>query len=64
VRLARRLGHAEVAFDLLNLLDTRRADADYHYASRLPGEPAGGVEGVHARAVEPRQARVTMKLGL
>jgi hypothetical protein len=33
----------------------------YFYASRLPGERAGGVEDRHIHPVEPRQARVTLR---
>lgn len=64
LRLAHRIGRVEVAADLLNVLDTERADADYFYASRLPGEPIEGVEGIHSRAVEPRQVRVGVKVRL
>ncbi|TCP36624.1 TonB-dependent receptor [Sphingomonas sp. BK235] len=63
-RVAHSFGRVEASLDLLNVLDSRRADADYFYASRLPGEPLGGIEGVHARAVEPRQARVALRLQL
>jgi hypothetical protein len=28
------------------------------YASRLPGEPAGGVEDYHFHPIEPRNARL------
>ena len=58
MRIGRIIGRAEISVDILNLFDTRRADADYVYASRLPGEPAAGVEGLHRRAVEPRQIRL------
>ncbi len=58
LRAARRFGHVEVTAELLNLFDTARADADYHYASRLPGEPIDGIEGVHSRTVEPRMLRI------
>ncbi|MFB0612377.1 TonB-dependent receptor [Aurantiacibacter poecillastricola] len=46
--------HAE----LLNVFDSKDDDIDYFYATRLPGEPLGGVEGVNSRIVEPRQLRV------
>jgi hypothetical protein len=45
---------------VLNLLDSDAADIQYFYASRLPGEPAGGVEDVHFHPVEPRQLRVSL----
>ena len=58
VRLGRTFGRIDASVDILNLFDTRRADADYVYASRLPGEPTDGIEGIHSRAVEPRQIRL------
>ena len=45
---------------VLNLLNGRGDDIQYFYASRLPGEPLSGVEGVHSHPVEPRQVRVTL----
>lgn len=64
MRAAYRLGPVEVSAELLNLFDTARADADYFYASRLPGEPIEGVEGVHSRTVEPRMVRVMTRVAL
>lgn len=58
LRAARRFGFVEVTAELLNIFDTARADADYYYASRLPGEPLDGIEGIHSRTVEPRMLRV------
>lgn len=58
LRAARRFGPVEVTAELLNIFDTARADADYYYASRLPGEPVDGIEGIHSRTVEPRMLRV------
>jgi hypothetical protein len=55
LRAARRFGRTEMTAELLNVFDTARADADYYYASRLPGEPVGGI---HSRAVEPRMVRI------
>lgn len=46
---------------VLNLLDSDAADIQYFYASRLPGEPAEGVEDVHFHPVEPRQVRVALQ---
>jgi len=48
----------EVRLDVLNALDSRDDDITYFYASRLPGEPAGGVEDVHFHPIEPRTARL------
>ncbi|HEX2123061.1 MAG TPA: TonB-dependent receptor, partial [Thermoanaerobaculia bacterium] len=44
--------------DCFNLLDAQVSDVDYFYASRLPGEPANGVESVHFHPVERRSVRV------
>jgi hypothetical protein len=42
----------------LNLLNARVSDIDYYYASRLPGEPLGGVNDIHMHPVEPRAVRI------
>ncbi|HEU4473823.1 MAG TPA: TonB-dependent receptor [Gemmatimonadales bacterium] len=49
---------------VLNLLNARSNDIEYYYASRLPGEPADGVEDIHLHPVEPRQVRVMLAWGL
>ena len=46
---------------VLNLLDAHAYDIQYFYTSRLQGEPAAGVDGVHAHPVEPRQVRVALE---
>ena len=56
-RLSKRLS---LIVDVFNLLDARHSDVDYFYRSRLPGEPAGGVDDVHSHPVTPRTARVTL----
>ena len=43
-RLARNL---KIGVDVFNRLDARDSDIDYYYTSRLPGEPAGGVDDIH-----------------
>ena len=48
---------------MLNLLNGRAEDIEYFYTSRLQGEPAGGVDGVHAHPVEPRQLRLAVEWG-
>ncbi|MGH8516595.1 MAG: TonB-dependent receptor, partial [Panacagrimonas sp.] len=45
---------------VLNLLDSDDNDITYYYASRLPGEPAGGVEDYHFHRVEQRQVRLSV----
>jgi hypothetical protein len=49
----------EVAVQVLNVFDFRHNDIEYFYPSRLPGEPAEGVEDIHLRAAEPRAVRVS-----
>ncbi len=51
-------GRYAVRLDVLNLLDAKASDVDYFYASRLPGEPEGGVLDVHTHPVEPRSIRL------
>ncbi len=58
LRATRRFGPVEVTAEMLNIFDTARVDADYYYASRLPGEPVDGIEGIHSRTVEPRMLRI------
>jgi hypothetical protein len=48
--------------DVFNLFDRKASDIDYFYASRLQGEPAGGVNDVHFHPVEPRALRATLAL--
>jgi hypothetical protein len=52
-----------LALDVFNVLNARHSDIDYFYASRLPGEPAGGVEDIHFHPVLPRTARVGLLIG-
>jgi hypothetical protein len=59
-----RLGYAfanglHLELDVFNLLDSRASDIQYFYASRLPGEPEGGVEDIHFHPMEKRSARLT-----
>jgi len=54
--------HWKVDFELLNLFNSTDHDIDYYYASRLPGEPAQGVEDNHFHPIEPRTARLTLSL--
>jgi outer membrane receptor protein involved in Fe transport len=50
-----------IAVEALNLFDSRDNDITYFYASRLPGEPAEGVEDRHLHPVEPFQLRVSLR---
>ena len=49
-----------VTLDGFNLLNRKASDIDYYYASRLPGEPAEGVNDSHFHPVEQRTARLTL----
>jgi hypothetical protein len=51
---------ARVVLEGYNLLDTKVSDIDYFYASRLPGEPAGGVEDIHTHPAIPRTVRLSL----
>ncbi|MEM9256316.1 MAG: TonB-dependent receptor [Pseudomonadota bacterium] len=52
----------QAQLDVLNLFDSSDHDIDYFYASRLPGEPAEGVEDLHFHVFEPRQVRLYLGL--
>jgi outer membrane receptor protein involved in Fe transport len=49
--------------DVFNLFDSDASDIDYFYASRLPGEPAGGIEDIHMHPTLPRTLRLGLQLG-
>jgi outer membrane receptor protein involved in Fe transport len=61
-RVEYQLGRIQLAADLLNALDAKDNEIEYFYASRLPGEPDGGIEDRHVRPIEPRQLRVSATL--
>jgi hypothetical protein len=48
-----------VRLDAFNLLNADASQIDYYYTSRLPGEPAGGVDDVHFHPLEPRSFRLS-----
>jgi outer membrane cobalamin receptor len=50
--------------EVFNLLNAKASDVDYYYASRLPGEPAGGVGDVHFHPMESRAARLVARYEL
>jgi outer membrane receptor protein involved in Fe transport len=52
--------NVRVALDVFNLFDRQASDIDYYYASRLKGEPAGGVNDIHFHPVEPRSLRMSL----
>jgi hypothetical protein len=50
----------EVSVDILNMFNRKNDDIEYHYVSRLPGEPAAGLADVHVHPAEPRTARFSI----
>jgi hypothetical protein len=48
-----------LTFSIFNLFNTQASDIDYYYTSRLPGEPAAGVNDIHFHPSEPRSYRLT-----
>lgn len=57
--VAWRRGSTEWRIDVFNLFDSNDYDIAYFYPSRLPGEPAQGVEDIHFHILEPRSARAS-----
>lgn len=60
IAVGKRFGQWSLEMDLLNALNSKDHDIDYFYSSRLPGEPAEGVEDVHFHAFEPRGVRLRL----
>jgi outer membrane receptor protein involved in Fe transport len=52
--------NTKLRFDVFNLFNAQVNDISYYYPSRLPGEPAGGVNDVHLHPGEKRSYRVTL----
>ena len=50
----------DIEFDILNMLQSKERDVTYYYQSQLRREPTG-VDDLHFRPVEPRQARVNFR---
>jgi outer membrane receptor protein involved in Fe transport len=59
--LSHRLGPVTITGDILNLLESKDNDITYFYTSRLPREPAEGVDDIHFHPVEPRQLRISLR---
>jgi hypothetical protein len=53
-------GRMKIGVDIFNLLNSADSDVDYFYASRLRGEPLGGVADVHFHPTLPRTARLSL----
>lgn len=51
-----------VELDGFNLLNRKASAIDYYYTSRLPSEPAVGVNDIHFHPIESRSFRVTAVL--
>jgi hypothetical protein len=49
---------ARVVAELFNIFDAAVSDVDYYYPSRLPGEPADGIDDIHTHPALPRSLRV------
>ena len=50
----------DLRVDVLNAFDSEDDDITYWYASRLPGEPAEGVDDLHFHPLEPLNVRLYM----
>jgi hypothetical protein len=61
-RLSYRYKNVTVALECLNMADAKASEIDYYYTSRLPGEPAAGVNDIHTHPVEPREFRVGLSI--
>ena len=55
--------NVKLEVDIFNLFDAAACDVDYYYASRLPGEPAAGVNDIHLHPAPPRTARLNLVVG-
>ena len=54
------LPRLRLRLDVFNLFDAKTSDIAYFYTSRLPGEPAEGVDDVHFHPGEPRSFRLSL----
>ncbi len=53
---------ARLVLELFNIFDAAVADIDYYYTSRLPDEPAQGVDDLHTHPALPRGVRLGLQL--
>jgi outer membrane receptor protein involved in Fe transport len=56
------LKNLRATVDVFNLFNEQVSDIDYYFASRLPGEPLGGVEDIHFHPAVPRTIRISTVL--
>ena len=61
LRVGREWTKVGLFLDVLNLLDSSDHDIDYFYASRLPGEPEGGIDDIHFHVFPPRSLRLSLR---
>jgi hypothetical protein len=61
LRVGREWDRYGLHLDMLNVLDSDDHDIDYFYASRLPGEPAEGVEDIHYHVFPSRSLRLNLQ---
>jgi outer membrane receptor protein involved in Fe transport len=59
---ARLFDNARVVADVFNVFNRTVSDIDYFYPSRLPGEPAAGIEDIHLHPALPRSVRVSLQV--
>jgi hypothetical protein len=53
---------SRLVLEIYNVFNTEASDIDYFYASRLAGEPAGGIEDLHTHPALPRSFRLSLQL--
>ena len=59
-RLGYKIGrNARLELEVFNVADRKVSAIDYYYTSRLPGEPAAGVDDIHFHPIESRSFRVS-----
>jgi hypothetical protein len=54
---------ARLVLEVFNVFDVEASDIDYFYASRLPGEPAEGIDDIHTHPALPRSAWFGVRVG-
>jgi hypothetical protein len=55
--------NVRVSLEIFNLANATVSDIDYYFPSRLPGEPAAGIEDFHTHPSAPRTARIGLAVG-